>query len=164
MATADERIKLLDVMIAIRPEAAWGILLKLLPEPTGGTSMPTHRPMWQGWANSWTRGATHNDMGIKFVMAVSERIVVLSREIRFKAVDAIVQESRPISGHPACGSIARCRARTFLRSLIFPTRNAVPVFEELSEQINRQRSFTRLGLGIAIRNSSMLLALIVDRT
>jgi len=74
MANVDERIKVLDAMIADRPQAAWKILLGLLPQPGGETSLPTHRPMWRDWANPWTRGATPQDWS-KFVTAVAERVI-----------------------------------------------------------------------------------------
>lgn len=73
-ATVDERIQVLDLMIRQNREAAWPILLSLLPTSTGGVSTPTQRPYWRPWADEWVRGATRGE-SIKFITATAERVI-----------------------------------------------------------------------------------------
>ena len=53
-AMVDERIQVLDLLIRRNREAAWPVLVDLLPEVTGGSSNPTHKPYWRRWADGWS--------------------------------------------------------------------------------------------------------------
>ncbi len=73
-ASVEERIQVLDLLIRCNREAAWPVLMNLLPSLGRGMSMPTHTPYWRDWANEWHRGATNAD-SIAFVTATSVRVV-----------------------------------------------------------------------------------------
>jgi hypothetical protein len=135
-ATVEERVQALDLLIRRNPEAAWSILLDLLPESTVETSDPTHKPYWRSWADEWERGATRRE-SLTFITATAERVI------------------QQAGGEPArwkdiFGDISRFpytvrehlldAANTFSRSEILDTERRT-ISEVLSEQINRHRHF-----------------------
>lgn len=135
-ATVDERIQVLDLLIRRDREAAWPILVSLLPESTGGVSSPTHKPYWRDWADDWTRGATRAD-SMKFITATAERVI---------------QQAglEPAKWRTLFGRIGRFpytvreqfleAANLFAQSEI-PETDRRALSEELSQQINRHRYF-----------------------
>lgn len=72
-ATIEERIKCLDLIIATDRNAAWKILISLLPD-VNGTSSPTRFPHWQSWANEWREGATRGETA-QFADATADRVI-----------------------------------------------------------------------------------------
>jgi addiction module HigA family antidote len=49
-AGPEKRMRVIDAVRHREPEVAWRLLCGMLPEMTGGVSMPTHSPRWRDWA------------------------------------------------------------------------------------------------------------------
>jgi len=73
VATAEQRIRVLDAMLSYRPRATWELLHSLLPQHMGHAT-PTHRPYWRDWATTWKPGATHADYWLQ-VNACAQRVI-----------------------------------------------------------------------------------------
>ena len=135
-ATLDDRIRVLDLMIARSDFAAWDVMITLLPEPTGGCSVPTHLPYWRDWADSWVRGVTRGD-SLKFVTAVAERLIKMAEfhAARWKMLFERLGQF-PFTVKQALLD----RAEELSRSELAEADRRI-LAEELSEQINRHRYF-----------------------
>jgi hypothetical protein len=135
-ATVDERIQILDLLIRCNREAAWPILMGLLPESTGGVSTPTHKPYWRGWADEWSRGATRNE-SMAFITATAERVIQQAgvEPARWQSIFAKIgrfpytvrKQLLQAAAAFSCGEIRDTDRRA--------------LSEELSQQINRHRHF-----------------------
>lgn len=135
-AGLEERISLLDLLIADDREAAWPILLHLLPQPAGGVSMPTRSPMWRDWGDSWTRGVTRGE-SFKFTTAVGERVLHQAGQDAARWKQVFDNLSRlPHSVHAQL-----LEASAALAKLDFSDNERRILADELSEQINRHRYF-----------------------
>jgi hypothetical protein len=68
-ASLDERIGFLDALRASEPEAAWRLMLAILPRSHDVTS-PTHTPRWRDWVSTWEQGVPTDDLlrGIQLVL------------------------------------------------------------------------------------------------
>ncbi|HET6881162.1 MAG TPA: hypothetical protein VFI31_13460, partial [Pirellulales bacterium] len=135
-ATVDQRVQLLDLLISQNRAAAWPILLELLPESVGGTSMPTHQPYWRAWADNWVRGVSREE-SLRFITATANRII---RE-------AGVDSARWTEIFARVGQLPYTvrqhfldAADTFCKGEITDFERRV-VAEELAKQINRHRHF-----------------------
>jgi transcriptional regulator with XRE-family HTH domain len=51
-APVEERVKVLQKLVRVRPEAGWRLLVGLLPNQQP-ISTPTYRPLWRDWALAW---------------------------------------------------------------------------------------------------------------
>lgn len=135
-ATVDERVQVLDLMIRQNNEAAWPILVDLLPESTGGFSNPTHKPYWRAWADEWVRGATRGE-SIKFITATAERVIQ----------QAGVDPGRWKSIYAQIGRFPYTVREQFLEAANVFSHGEIPdierraITEELSKQINQHRHF-----------------------
>lgn len=135
-ATVEERIQVLDLLIQSDRNAAWPILLSLLPESAGGVSHPTHRPYWRNWANEWEKGATTAE-SLTFMTGTAERVVT----------EAGVDAERWKQIFENIGRIPRTVHDKFLNGLEslcgteLSDANRRVLSDELSEQINRHRYF-----------------------
>ena len=135
-ATCDERIKVLDLLIQRNREAAWPILLEFLPSAAGSRSIPTQKPYWRDWANSWSRGATY-DESRQFILAAAERIISEARSDAgrwqkvFENVGRFTERVRPklLEG-----------ARSLSKTGLSDNQRRV-LAEALSEQIHTHRQF-----------------------
>lgn len=67
---AERRLRILDAIRRREPEVAWGLLCSMLPETTGGFSMPTHSPRWRDWAPEEAPRVTYGEIwaGIREVV------------------------------------------------------------------------------------------------
>jgi hypothetical protein len=139
-ASVDERTKVLDLMIRQNPEAAWPILIGLLPSVAGSASTPTHKPYWRDWANQWHRGATHGE-SLAFMTATAERVIDQAGTApqRWKTVFEHIG-SFPYTVHDKFLEAAT----TFAESQVSDLDRKM-VAEELAEQINRHRHFEDAG-------------------
>ena len=136
MANVDERIQVLDLLVRRNGEAAWGVLLGLLPSPGGGVSHPTHMPYWRDWADSWERGATRGESH-KFLTATAEKLIDLTgtNAARWH------QLFKHIGQFPfTVKERLIAAAKQLVNSEISDTDRRL-VSEELSKQINRHRHF-----------------------
>lgn len=59
-ASYQERLAVLGRLLKEEPDAAWRLLVGLLPKRYDSTS-GTYKPMWQNWLDKWTEGVTQND-------------------------------------------------------------------------------------------------------
>jgi hypothetical protein len=135
-ATVDERIQILDLLIQTDRNAAWPILLNLLPHPAGGVSDPTHRPYWRSWANEWEKGATFAE-SVAFIAATSARVIQQAGVDPERWRQVFANLSRiPQSAHDQLLAAVDSFSRTDISDA--PRRS---LSEELSKQINRHRHF-----------------------
>ncbi|MEX0727920.1 MAG: hypothetical protein WEB58_22300 [Planctomycetaceae bacterium] len=74
MATVDDRIKILDMMIKNDRKIAWSVMLELLPGITSDSSTPIRRPYWRAWAVDWKRLTNRAEMS-RFVSAVTGLLI-----------------------------------------------------------------------------------------
>lgn len=135
-ATVEERIQTLDLLIQTDRDAAWHVLVNLLPSPTGGISHPTHRPYWRSWANEWEKGATIRE-SVTFIGATAERVI--------QQAGADTERWRQIFEN--LGRIPQAAHDQLLTALDsfcgtdIPDAHRRTLSEELSKQINRHRHF-----------------------
>ena len=135
-AGLQDRIKVLSLLVAERREAAWPILLKLLPGPAGGVSSPTHRPLWRDWANSWSHGVPRGE-SFKFITAVGELIIQQAGSDVRRWKDILDNlGSLPYTVHDQLLKDAERIAQSNLED---SERRLLA--DELSEQINRHRAY-----------------------
>jgi transcriptional regulator with XRE-family HTH domain len=73
-ATVAQRLQVIDRLIEHRADAAWPLLLSLLPEMTGGAAFPIQRPNWREWPTTWSPGATNAEIWEQ-VCGTSERLI-----------------------------------------------------------------------------------------
>ena len=136
VATVDERIQVLDLLIRSNNRAAWPILLALLPTADGGFSNPTHMPYWRDWADAWKRGATRGD-SFKFITALSERLIELAGHDVSRWKDLFERIGQfPYSVRDRLLE----KASSFAESEVADSDRRI-VAEVLSEQISRHRHF-----------------------
>ena len=134
-ATVEQRIKLIDYLITKDRNAAWSLLIALLPQ-THAVSTPTHRPYWRDWANSWTRGATYGEIQV-FANAIAERAMEQAGIIPKRwhdIVEHVGQFPYQVMHKLAAG------LQQFAESDP-PDADRRLVADELAEQINRHRHF-----------------------
>lgn len=139
-ASVDERTKVLDLMIRQNPDAAWPILVSLLPGVAGSVSLPTHKPYWRDWANQWQPGATRGE-SLAFMTATAERVInqAGTDPQRWKTVFEHIG-SFPYTVHDRL-----LEAATKFAESEVPDLDRSAVAEELAEQINRHRHFEEAG-------------------
>ena len=136
MATVDERIQILDLLIESNHHVGWNLVLSLLPAMGNSTSMPTHRPFWRNWANDWQRGATRGESQ-KFIDATAKKVIENAGTDISHWLDVIKH----------VGQFPFSVRRAFFDSLNnFATTKITDddrrvLSEELAEQINRHRSY-----------------------
>ena len=135
-AGLQDRIKVLSLLIEERRDAAWAILLKLLPGPAGGVSSPTHRPLWRDWANSWSHGVTRAE-SFKFITAIGRLLLQQagSDVQRWRDIFDNIG-SFPYSIHDQLLTDAERISQSNLED---GERRLLA--DELSEQINRHRAY-----------------------
>ena len=135
-ASVDERIQVLDLLIRHNRDAAWPILVGLLPETAGGISDPTHKPYWRGWADEWERGATHTE-SMKFITATAERVVRQAGvdPVRWKEIFA------QIGRFPYTVREQLLKVADAFSHAEIPDIDRRELSEELSKQINRHRYY-----------------------
>ncbi len=135
-ATCDERVKVLDLLIQRSHKAAWPILLNLLPSPATSHSIPTHKPYWRDWANSWSRGAAYGER-YQFLAATGERV------IRQAGID--VGRWKQVF-HNIVSFVDQVRPKLLEAARLLSTKDLTEnqrrvLAEELSEQIHTHRRF-----------------------
>jgi hypothetical protein len=135
-ATVEERIQVLDLLVQTDRNAAWPVLIKLLPQSTGGVSHPTHRPYWRDWANEWVKGTTTAE-SFTFMTATAERVVT----------DAGIDVDRWKQIFENIGRFPRAVHERLLDGLDslcgtdISDANRRILSDELSKQVNRHRYF-----------------------
>lgn len=135
-ARLEDRIGLLDLLVADDREAAWPILLHLLPESAGGVSMPTCSPKWRDWGDSWICGTTRAEL-FQFITAVGERVLQQAGQDAGRWKQVFDNLSRiPHSVHAQLLETSAALAKSDLTDI---ERRILA--DELSEQINRHRYF-----------------------
>lgn len=135
-ATVDKRIEVLDLLIRQNAEAAWPILLTLLPGAGPTVSSPTHKPYWRDWANSWERGATHEE-SLSFITATAERVISQAGQDPARWKDVF----KHVGQFPYTVRSQFLRAAKSLPLANLHDADRRPLAEELSKQINRHRHF-----------------------
>lgn len=135
-ATVDQRVQLLDLLINENREAVWPILLHLLPESVGGTSMPTHQPYWRAWADNWVRGVSREE-SLKFITATANRIIREAGVDSARWTDIFARVGQlpyTVRQHflEAADSFCKCEITDCERRMLA---------EELAKQINRHQHF-----------------------
>ena len=132
-ASVDERIKVLDLMIRRNSDAAWPILVGLLPKFLS-SSTPTHKPYWRDWANQWRPGATYSE-SLAFATATAERVISQagSDPQRWKTI------FEHLGSFPYTIHNKLLEAATAFAESPFSDLDRKMVAEELAEQINRHR-------------------------
>lgn len=135
-ATVEERVQVLDLLIRRNREAAWPILISLLPESTGGVSTPTHKPYWRSWADEWVRGATRSD-SMTFITATANRVIQQAgcEPSRWQTVFSL------IGRFPYTVREEFLKAASDFSQGDLEDSDRRPLFEELSQQINRHRFY-----------------------
>ena len=79
-ATHQERLQILDAnLIKFYPEGAWRLLIRLLPERSGGISTPIHKPYCRDWAEGIKKEVTNRDY-YPYVEGVADRLLNLVDE------------------------------------------------------------------------------------
>ncbi len=73
-ATLEQRLRVIDTLIARVPDIAWQLLCNLLPENSGGVSHPIYKPRWRDWNADSTPKITLSEYW-KNVDAVMERVL-----------------------------------------------------------------------------------------
>jgi hypothetical protein len=130
------RIKCLDLMIRLDQKTTWTVLLNLLPQVSGGVSMPTHKPHWRSWANEWVAGETRGN-SVKFVAAVAERIIKLLGNDQTRWIDVLGQIERI----PYTTRAELVRALGDFADAEIPDDDRRKVAEILGKKINEHRHF-----------------------
>ena len=74
-ATLDDRLNVIDSLIAYESESGWHLLLNLLPEKGGGISTPIHKPEFREWNDGWKPGTTRDEAN-KHGAAIVERVLI----------------------------------------------------------------------------------------
>jgi len=98
--------------------------------------MPTRRPMWRDWANSWRRGATYQEME-KFVAAVGERVIQQAKCDARRWRQLFENLARiPEAAHPQLLAGTEQLARSELSD-----DDRRMLADELSKQLQRHRDF-----------------------
>lgn len=140
-ASVEDRIQAIDLLIrGGNREAAWSILLDLLPDATGGVSTPTQTPYWRSWANEWQRGVTRQE-SVRFITATAQQVIQL----------AGLDSSRWKSLFEHVGRLPYTIRDRFLEAAHSLCQTEIPdterrsLSEELAKQIHRHRCFKDAG-------------------
>lgn len=106
-ATLEQRLRVIDTLIAREPDIAWQLLYNLLPEISGGISHPIYKPRWRDWNADSTPKVTGTEywnnvnaimqrvlsnMGTdsKRLCDVIKKIESLSPQLRDKSIDYLL--------------------------------------------------------------------------
>ncbi|MBW4447252.1 MAG: hypothetical protein KME38_10385 [Spirirestis rafaelensis WJT71-NPBG6] len=73
-AKLEQRLRVIDTLIAREPDIAWQLLCNLLPEISSGISHPIYKPRWRDWNTDSTPKITLSEYW-KNVDAVMERVL-----------------------------------------------------------------------------------------
>ena len=73
LATSEQRLRTLDVIMRRHPEVGWKLLLSLLPD-LHSISSPTHRPSWRGANLDWSRKFPQAEYW-QYVESIADRLL-----------------------------------------------------------------------------------------
>lgn len=136
MATVDERIQALDLLIQADGDVVWSLMLTLLPHSIGGFSHPIRRPYWRDWANEWESGAPIAESEV-FIEATADRVIQQAGT----TVERWRQVFENIGRLPYSAFEQLYRALDSFCGTHISDANRRILWEELWKQVNAHRSF-----------------------
>jgi hypothetical protein len=73
-ATLEQRLQVIDMLLAREPEVAWKLLCSLLPRISGSVSHPINKPHWRDWTAKFTSTVTVSEYW-QNINAVMQRVL-----------------------------------------------------------------------------------------
>jgi hypothetical protein len=136
-APLEDRLKIIDRLFDFEPEAAWKLLLNLLPKGVHEVSSPIHRPCFRDWARGWKKGATREEISAH-TLAMADRLL----ELALRGPDSRWRDLLKV--FPELPTAIRDRVLLELgnKASTFPLPFAVEICEDLRRLIANHREFS----------------------